>query len=176
MVFEPVYKGATTTVGIHPSRRPRFCPWPHLDATLRDRLVTVAEAYARAAGVIGLTEIEFIVSDDRIHLLEINPRLSATMRMTSVACGRSIFAELPRSRLDPDWPGASPRPVFFTAELPIPAGTDPRVLERLPEPRWLSSRVTLAAPSWRLLGRRLRSAARLLDLPLPDEGPPGSAR
>jgi hypothetical protein len=145
LAFEPVCKGPTSSEGIHPCRRLRFCPCPRLLPATRQRLVTVATEFARAIGVDGLVEIELILAGNEIFFLEVNPRLSATMRMTSLACNRSIFTEVALPWLAPNWPGESPRAVCFTAELPIPDGAERSQLAQIGFPLWISSRITTMA-------------------------------
>jgi hypothetical protein len=119
---------------------------------------------AGAIGIEGLVEIELILAGDEIFFLEVNPRLSATMRMTSLACNRSIFAEVALPQLVPGWPGESPRPVCFTAELPIPPGAEPGALAQIGFPLWISSRITTAAPDPDTLARQLYELASRLQL------------
>lgn len=164
LAYEPVHKGPTSLGGVHPCRRLRRCPCTRLTEKDRQRLIQVAVAYVHEAGVEGLAEIELILAGDDIYLLEINPRLSATMRMASLACNRAIFCDVPLASLQADWPGEPPRPVRHTAELPLQRAADLEPLHRLPFPLWFSSRVTVAADDRDTLDERLRIVARLLDL------------
>jgi predicted ATP-grasp superfamily ATP-dependent carboligase len=164
LAFEPICKGPTSCAGIHPCRRLRFCPCPGLDPATRERLVSVATAFARAVGVEGLVEIELILAGEEIYFLEMNPRLSATMRMASLACNRSIFAEVALPWLAPVWPEGSAEPVCFTAELPLPPGTEQGLLTQIGFPVWISSRITTSAPDPDMLARRLSVLASRLGL------------
>jgi hypothetical protein len=167
ITFEPVCKGRTSPDGLHPCRRLRYCPCLFTDTSLRKRLLKVSRCYARGVGAMGLVEIELIVSNNRIFLLEINPRLSATMRMASIACGRSIFADTPLLFLNPCKYSRPARPVTFTAELPVPRDADLQRLLQLQEhmPLWLSSRVTTAAPDRLTLRRHMLEIAACMGLP-----------
>jgi biotin carboxylase len=168
-VFEPVCKGSSSLAGTHPCRRLRHCPCSVLTEGMRHRLVQASLDLAAAIGSQGLLEIELIAAGDALWFLELNPRLSATMRMASIACDRSIFAELALSRIAASWEGGVASAVRFTAELPIAPGTDVAVLHNLSAsmPLWLSSRVTTAADRAEVLRGRLVEVATALGLPGP---------
>jgi ATP-grasp domain len=167
LAFEPVCKGSPTVAGTHPCRRMRHCPCSALADSMRDRLLRASVALAAAIGSNGLLEVEFIVAGDTLWFLELNPRLSATMRMASIACDRSIFAEVPLSRVAPRWTGGVAAAIRHTAELPIAPGTDVRGLRELSAtiPVWLSSRVTTAAPGAELLTLQVAQIAGTLGFP-----------
>jgi carbamoylphosphate synthase large subunit len=162
--FEPVYKGPTSRDAIHPSRRLRYCPWPGLAPCWRERMLDVAGRYAQAMGARGLVEIEFILTAKDLYFLEVNPRLSGTMRMTSIACGESLFAELALRALGRASHSAAIAATRFTAELPLTADVDVAVLESLAQtmPLWLSSRVTTAAADFASLQRQVHQLGACL--------------
>lgn len=91
--FPPVWKGPVDAVLTPPWRRMRLCPYPAagpgLDQELRDVAVTIAEA----AGAHGHMEVELLVTGEGSLLaLEINPRVSGTMRISAMATGLPIFS------------------------------------------------------------------------------------
>ncbi len=93
VVFPPVWKGATGTDLLPPWRRLRLCPYPQLPAELGQRLGSIALDLADAADTVGFVEVEYLVTGDgRELILEINPRVSGTMRISALATGVPVFA------------------------------------------------------------------------------------
>jgi predicted ATP-grasp superfamily ATP-dependent carboligase len=93
VTLPPIWKGRTSTELVPPWRRLRVCPHAPIDAGLEDELRASARAIAAAADAVGLIEIEYLVTDDdRVNVLEINPRISGTMRLAAMATGVPIFS------------------------------------------------------------------------------------
>jgi hypothetical protein len=91
--FPPVWKGPVSTDLVPPWRRLRLCPAPEIDAELDVRLRAIAVRIADAADAQGHLEVELLVDDDaKIFTLEINPRVSGTMRISAMATGVPIFS------------------------------------------------------------------------------------
>src|SRR6185369_16359938 len=87
------WKGATSRALVPPWRRLRLCPYPPLPAGLEALLRADARALADAIDTAGFVEIEYLVTaDGRRVVLEINPRVSGTMRIASLATGIPIFS------------------------------------------------------------------------------------
>ncbi len=96
LTFPPVWKGETTPGLVPPWRRLRLCPAPDHDAGLEAQLRELSARMAKAADVRGYAEIEYLVVDDGAPMvLEINPRISGTMRITAMATGMPIFTPGP---------------------------------------------------------------------------------
>jgi len=91
--FPPVWKGPVSTDLVPPWRRLRLCPAPEIDAELDVRLRAVAVRIADTADAQGHLEVEMLIDDDAtIFTLEINPRVSGTMRISAMATGVPIFS------------------------------------------------------------------------------------
>jgi carbamoylphosphate synthase large subunit len=155
--FPPVWKGRTSPDLVPPWRRLRLCPDPGIDATLDRRLRAVAAKVVVLADGVGHSEVELVVDDvGDIHLLEINPRVSGTMRISAMATCIPIFSmhRLPEARgtlaavrsaaeapysgpviCDPD------RDMFATSRLTVAAGTHALAIAKLDD------MVTRTAPS-----------------------------
>lgn len=161
LAFEPVFKGSTSLDGVHPCRRERLCPWPDLGPAERRRMIALAVRYAAAIGADGLVEVEFVLRGEDVIFLEVNPRLSATMRLASLACERSIFVELLLSLADPDWAGGEAAAMRFGGERPIPKNVPAAELARLRNrlPLWVSTRASTVAPDPRTLRSQLDELA-----------------
>ncbi|WP_409241677.1 ATP-grasp domain-containing protein [Bradyrhizobium sp. CB1015] len=93
-VFEPVDKGNTGIDSPHPSRRTRECPSGHITQEITQVLRDASLQMSTLFRLTGVAEFEFIVVGPDVFLLEVNPRVSATMRMASLACDCSLFTEL----------------------------------------------------------------------------------
>lgn len=90
--FPPVWKGRTSRALVPPWRRLRLCPFPGL-APETDRLMrATARRIADDASCTGFVEVEYLVADSGdLVVLEINPRVSGTMRISAMAAGVPIF-------------------------------------------------------------------------------------
>jgi biotin carboxylase len=164
MCFPVVDKGPNSTEGVHPCGRPRFCPSSALARSTEDAMQAAAQLMADNAGMTGICEFEFLVTDDVTYLVEINPRVAATMRMASLAYGSSIFDRLVEVALG-KVPTMLCRPSRkFTTEFPVPlklAGTLPT--GRLAPDVWVTTRVTIVADEEVELERRTRQIRGRLD-------------
>jgi hypothetical protein len=93
VIFPPVWKGPSTSELTPPWLRMRLCPNPYLAPDIEDQLRSMTLAIARAARGWGFIEAEYIVSGmNEIWVLEINPRISGTMRISAMATGVPIFS------------------------------------------------------------------------------------
>jgi hypothetical protein len=91
-VFPPVWKGRTSPALVPPWRRLRLCPFPGLAAETDRVLRATARRVAEAAGCTGFVEVEYLVTGaGAVTVLEINPRVSGTMRISAMATGVPIF-------------------------------------------------------------------------------------
>ena len=79
----------------------------HADPALRARLAAIADAVTAAFGLVGLNGIDFVLRDGVPHVLEINPRYSASMELIERGCGISVF-EAHRAACDGSLPAAEP--------------------------------------------------------------------
>lgn len=91
--FPPVWKGPVSKDLIPPWRRLRLCPYPDASAGMERDLRSLAVRIIEESGGWGFMEIEVIVAGRRdILALEINPRVSGTMRISAMATGLPIFS------------------------------------------------------------------------------------
>jgi predicted ATP-grasp superfamily ATP-dependent carboligase len=63
------------------------------DAALLARLRAVADAVTEAFTLVGLNGIDFVLREGEAHVLEINPRYSASMELIERGRGTSLFAD-----------------------------------------------------------------------------------
>ncbi|GAA2882267.1 hypothetical protein GCM10010517_45420 [Streptosporangium fragile] len=112
--FPPVWKGPTTPALVPPWRRLRLCPDPVLGGTWERKLRAVGKRLADLAEAHGYLEAEFLLTrTGEVHLLEINPRVSGTMRLAAMATRLPIFSLHAR----PEFRGHL-RAVRFGGEVP----------------------------------------------------------
>jgi carbamoyl-phosphate synthase large subunit len=118
------------SIGVYPPQR--------ISAADQELVVDAITRIARAVGVRGLINGQFIVRDDGVYLLEVNPRASRTVPFLSKVTGVPMIdlatrVSLGASLRDLGWPGgliepqpfvAVKAPVFSTAKL---RGVDPRL-------------------------------------------------
>jgi carbamoylphosphate synthase large subunit len=150
-VLPPVWKGPTSPDLVPPWRRLRLCPDPLGGSELDTRLREWGLRTAVAARVCGWVEVELLVTGDgAVHVLEINPRVSGTMRIAALATGVRPFSlhrePALRGNLDA---------VARAAEVPYtgPAIADPA------RAMFGTSRLTVAAARYGELVQMLGTAA-----------------
>jgi predicted ATP-grasp superfamily ATP-dependent carboligase len=86
VTFPVVWKGQTRMDLLPPFGRMRLCAPDRPDAQLRHTLVEQARAVAKALEVTGFAEVETVVPPDGDPVvLEVNPRISGTLRVSAMA-------------------------------------------------------------------------------------------
>lgn len=117
--------------GVHSGDSIAVMPPVCLSSIQQERLLYYAQSICKAANIIGLVNIQFVITDEQIYVLEVNPRASRTIPMISKITGvpmvelaiRTQLGErLERNRV-PESLGyyAVKAPVFSAAQL---AGVD----------------------------------------------------
>ncbi len=173
-IYAPICKGPNPGFKAHPAKRLRRFPAP-VSAAKAQRLMDLAAAYAALIKARGLLEVEFLETDEGIYLVEVNPRLSATLRMAIAGSGENLLLEL-GALLTPDkperiqngsWDHAAIQYVAPTAaslEIPLPKDVSGSALQRLFNlgDVHISSRITMTAPTDADLQRMHASALKIL--------------
>lgn len=100
-IYEPVSKSANSVRDWqHPANRKRQSPDPNTPRTVVDRLVNVSNAYLQRLNTMGVVELEFIVDENQqVWFVELNPRLAATTRMSSLVSQRNLFVDLAQAAM-----------------------------------------------------------------------------
>ncbi len=92
IVFPSVYKGTTGRSMIHPSNKIRLCSNFKACSEIINQMNDMAIRVGHLIKNIGFMEVEFIVtSSSQVQILEVNPRVSGTLRMASMACNNMCF-------------------------------------------------------------------------------------
>ena len=94
VTLPPVFKGATASDLRPPYLRARSCPLPRHLQDLDDTFREAAQEAAAACGATGFCEVEFIVdrSTGDMLVLEVNPRVSGTLRVSAMAADCPVLA------------------------------------------------------------------------------------
>ncbi|MHC4956870.1 MAG: ATP-grasp domain-containing protein [Planctomycetota bacterium] len=131
----------------HPSMRARRCPTmvPHW-------LLRACEEYLRPFGPSGPVEMELIRSGDRFYMLDVNPRVSATLRLAAGAAASNPFSDLIAAALHIGRLGRIVQSVRPAMEWPATPGVR---IEPGPD-TWVSTRITIAADTEDELERRAK--------------------
>lgn len=162
-IYYPVSKGLNRPFGVHPARRVRTFPAP-LPEPASAHIMKLAACYALAIGAKGLLEIEFIESDGDLYFVELNPRLSATLRMSIVSSETNLLSAMSKLL---DVGLSSQRfvePNGHSLEVPLPGGLSSYALGALLRLGnvHISSRITVAAPTTEALGNLCHQVSRIL--------------
>ena len=138
MVLIPGLLEHVERAGVHSGDSVGVFPPQTVSIGDRELIVATMERIVLALGVRGLVNAQFIVRDDGVYLIEVNPRASRTVPflskvtgvpMVDLAVRIALGASLPRARLAggllPDPPLVAVKaPAFSTAKL---RGVDPSV-------------------------------------------------
>lgn len=89
----------------------------------RDQILTLAEDIAAKSGCIGSLGIDFMLTDDSISAIEINPRFQATLDVVEMSTGVNIF-ELHRNAASGILPASRPVPTMTAVRSIIFADHD----------------------------------------------------
>ncbi len=91
-VFPPVWKGRTTPELLHPVKRLRLCPAPAVLRSHHERMMRIACDLVSLLETEGFCEVEFVIGTGPL-VLEINPRISGTLRLALLAA--QVSSSLP---------------------------------------------------------------------------------
>lgn len=150
--FPPVWKGAVSDDLRPPFRRLRTCPCVEISQQTENMFRDLSRRLAALVDCDGLMELELILKPDgSVSVLEINPRVAGTMRLTAMACGVALFADSVRMTTNLNANG-------FALEFPYNGPHFSRPSERI----FATSRLTMAADTLDDIIRRLSAAPDLL--------------
>jgi carbamoyl-phosphate synthase large subunit len=124
--------------GVHSGDSVAVFPPQHVSEGDQALIVSTMERICLALGATGLVNAQFIVRDDGVYLIEVNPRASRTVPFMSKVTGvpmveLAVRIALGETLADLGWPGgllapppfiAVKAPAFSTAKL---RGVDPSV-------------------------------------------------
>ncbi|MFI5262794.1 MAG: ATP-grasp domain-containing protein, partial [Candidatus Limnocylindrales bacterium] len=111
--------------GVHSGDSVGICPPQHISEGDQDLLVAAMRRVALELGVHGLINAQFIVREDGVYLLEVNPRASRTVPFLSKITGVPMVELATRVALgarlaDLGWPdGLLPAPPYVAVKAPV---------------------------------------------------------
>lgn len=111
--------------GVHSGDSMAVFPAPRLTDKHKGLIVSYTEEIGKAFGIIGLFNIQFVVYQDKVYLLEINPRASRTVPILSKVTGLPLVKVGTRFMLGSKFadfnlsPGLWVEPDFYTVKAPV---------------------------------------------------------
>ena len=93
-IFQHVEKA-----GIHSGDSVAMFPAPGLSDEVRKKIAAYTEAIAREMGAVGLINIQFVIDGSTVYVLEVNPRASRTVPITSKVTGIPMVQLAVRAQL-----------------------------------------------------------------------------
>ncbi|HEV2283628.1 MAG TPA: carbamoyl-phosphate synthase large subunit [bacterium] len=125
-VFLPGIMEHIERAGVHSGDSIAVFPAQHLGPDEADQVVDATVAIARALGVRGFLNIQFVVKDGRVYVLEANLRSSRTIPFVSKAAGAplvrlAVHVMLGRTLADLGYPGVTrlPAPARVSVKAPV---------------------------------------------------------
>lgn len=73
--------------GVHSGDSIAVYPPQRISETVKEKMLDATDKIARTLGVVGLINIQFIIQDDEVYVLEVNPRASRTIPFLSKITG-----------------------------------------------------------------------------------------
>jgi carbamoyl-phosphate synthase large subunit len=119
-IFEHIEKA-----GVHSGDSISVFPPLTLSAKIKGTLIDYAEKIAKSAQVIGVMNIQFVIYEDIVFVLEVNPRSSRTIPITSKVTGIPMIEWAVRIQLGEVLTNICPlqglmeEPVYFSVKTPV---------------------------------------------------------
>ncbi|MBM7619262.1 carbamoyl-phosphate synthase large subunit [Bacillus tianshenii] len=115
-IFEHIEKA-----GVHSGDSVAIFPPITLSATIKETLLKYTKAICRNAKIVGIANIQFVIKDNKVYVLEVNPRASRTVPIVSKVTGvpmvelavNVMFGEKLTEK------GLKEEPEFFTVKAPV---------------------------------------------------------
>jgi carbamoyl-phosphate synthase large subunit len=139
-IFEHVERA-----GIHSGDSISVYPAQSIDAAMERRIADVTTAIARELKIRGLINIQFVVHEDRLYIIEANPRASRTVPIIQKATGINIVAAATRVGLGerlrdmPYGTGLRPAVPFVVVKVPVFSFSKMRGVETILGPEMKST-------------------------------------
>ena len=134
-IFEHIEKA-----GVHSGDSMAVTPPISLSEKMKQKIVTYTEKIAKGIQFKGIFNIQFVIYEDELYVLEVNPRASRTVPVVSKVTGVNMIelatATLLGEKLD--WPKAKilPENDFYTVKAPVFSnvklpGVDPKLVPEM---------------------------------------------
>ncbi|GGH74651.1 carbamoyl-phosphate synthase large subunit [Pullulanibacillus pueri] len=86
-VFIPGIMEHIERAGVHSGDSIAVYPPQHLSAEIKEKITTTTIDIARGLGIVGLLNIQFVLHENKVYVLEVNPRSSRTVPFLSKITG-----------------------------------------------------------------------------------------
>ena len=88
-ILPPIYKGCTDNSLIHPANRVRYSASNYRTNIKKEMQKVTLDVFSKLS-FSGFAELEFIVENDTVYILELNPRISASLKMSLLISNANI--------------------------------------------------------------------------------------
>jgi carbamoyl-phosphate synthase large subunit len=168
-VFEHVERA-----GIHSGDSISVYPAQTIDIAMEQHVAAVTLAIARELGIRGLINIQFVLHQDRLHIIEANPRASRTVPIIQKATGINLVAAATRIALGEKLrkmeygTGLRPRVPYVVVKVPVFSFSKMRGVETILGPEMKSTGEVLGIDT--SFGGALRKGFLAAGVRLPGSG------
>jgi carbamoyl-phosphate synthase large subunit len=168
-VFEHVERA-----GIHSGDSISVYPAQTIDVEMERHVAAVTFAIARELGIRGLINIQFVLHEDRLHIIEANPRASRTVPIIQKATGINLVAAATRIALGEKLremeygTGLRPRVPYVVVKVPVFSFSKMRGVETILGPEMKSTGEVLGIDT--SFGGALRKGFLAAGVRLPGSG------
>ncbi|MCM3764845.1 carbamoyl-phosphate synthase (glutamine-hydrolyzing) large subunit [Neobacillus niacini] len=117
-IFEHIEKA-----GVHSGDSISLFPPITITEKMKETLIDYADRIAKAAQIVGMMNIQFVIHEDTVYVLEVNPRSSRTVPIISKVTGipmieLAVGVQMGDS-LSGYAPGLQPEPSYFSVKAPV---------------------------------------------------------
>jgi carbamoyl-phosphate synthase large subunit len=161
-IFEHIEKA-----GVHSGDSISVFPPLTLSSELKETLINYADMIAKSAPIVGIMNIQFVVYENQVYVLEVNPRSSRTVPIMSKVTGVpmiewAVMAQLGvrLSDLSKDT-GLLPEPSYYSVKAPVFSASKLKGVDHVlgPEMKSTGEILGLGMTIGEALGKALPSAA-----------------
>ncbi|HSL93272.1 MAG TPA: carbamoyl-phosphate synthase (glutamine-hydrolyzing) large subunit [Bacillota bacterium] len=117
-IFVPGIMEHVERAGIHSGDSFAIYPAPNLPHSHRDTMLEYCRRIAKRLGLVGMINAQFVIYEDKVYIIEVNPRASRTVPFISKVTGTNVISLAVKVML-----GASLRDLGVTEEIGALPGT-----------------------------------------------------
>ncbi|WP_078380404.1 carbamoyl-phosphate synthase (glutamine-hydrolyzing) large subunit [Sutcliffiella halmapala] len=124
-IFVPAIFEHIEKAGVHSGDSIAVFPPITLTESLKATILNYTENICKAVGIIGIANIQFVIKEDRVFVLEVNPRASRTVPIVSKVTGIPMIelavaamVGTPLTQI-----GLGEEPAFYTVKAPVFSAT-----------------------------------------------------
>ncbi|QFT89158.1 Carbamoyl-phosphate synthase large chain [Bacillus sp. THAF10] len=135
-IFEHIEKA-----GVHSGDSLAVFPALTLTHNIKQTLVDYTKKICSYTNIVGIANIQFVISGDTVYVLEVNPRASRTVPITSKITGIPMIDLAVQMQLGKtlETTGLLPEPSFWTVKAPVFSGTKLKDVDHILGPEMKST-------------------------------------